>query len=293
VVCSLPAASALKQAFPDSHVTWVVDPRFAAIVECCSAVDEVVATKIGFSLSTWPRFTERFDFALDLQGLLKSAVPVAASKAATKLGYHWQREGSWLFSRRVIPDPSSFHIVDQYVDVARAAGGVADRAEFNLTPKAADLQNVRKKLASAGVEGGFIAINAGAAWASKRWPMESFATVIDQARLPSVLIGTPSDVPANEELASLCSRKPASLVGQTSVGDLVALLSLCSAHVGGDTGSTHIAAALDRPAIGLYSITRPNRSCPYGQIDNCFYNMKSLADIPAAAVSAKLQQVLS
>ena len=46
-------------------------------------------------------------------------------------------------------------------------------------------------------------------------------------------------------------------------------LGRAAAHVGGDTGSTHIAAALDKPAVGLYSITRPQRSCPYGQIDRC------------------------
>ncbi len=44
-VCSLPAAMALKQGFPECHITWAVDPRFAGIVECCEAVDEVVRVK--------------------------------------------------------------------------------------------------------------------------------------------------------------------------------------------------------------------------------------------------------
>lgn len=88
VVCSLPAAGALKAAFPDSKIAWVVDPRFAEVVECCRHVDEVVRAKPGFSPSTWPRWEGEFEAALDLQGLLKSALPVARAKAKRKLGYH-------------------------------------------------------------------------------------------------------------------------------------------------------------------------------------------------------------
>ena len=48
-----------------------------------------------------------------LQGLLKSALVVGNSKAKKKLGYTWKREGSWLFSQRVVPDASSLHVTDQ------------------------------------------------------------------------------------------------------------------------------------------------------------------------------------
>src|SRR2546423_15390700 len=79
VVCSLPAAAALKNGFPDCHVTWIVDPRFETIVRSCSAVDEVIA--LGSSLPS----PLEFDAALDLQGLLKSACPIAKSRAKRKL----------------------------------------------------------------------------------------------------------------------------------------------------------------------------------------------------------------
>ncbi len=130
-------------------MTWVVDPRFAGIVECCGAVDQVI--KLKPTLKTVPTYAEAFDAALDLQGLLKSALCIARAKATQKVGYHWRREGAWLFSERVLPDPSSFHVVDQYVDVARSIGGKMDRAEFMLTPKHEDVESVRAKLAAKGV----------------------------------------------------------------------------------------------------------------------------------------------
>src|ERR1022692_2852333 len=77
-VCSLPAAVALKRGFPDCHITWIVDPRFAGIVECCEAVDATMTVKP--SLKTIPTFDDRFDAALDLQGLLKSALCISKAK---------------------------------------------------------------------------------------------------------------------------------------------------------------------------------------------------------------------
>jgi ADP-heptose:LPS heptosyltransferase len=298
VACSLPAAAALKSGFPDCSIVWVVDPRFADLVRCCDAVDEVVLAKPGLRPSTWPRFEGEFTAAIDLQGLLKSAIPVWRSKTGAKVGYHWQREGAWLFSDPVLPDPSSAHVVDQYVDVARALGGVADRADFRLAPKGESLDRVRLILAQSGVEDRFVVLNAGAGWATKRWPPESFATVVDELHelgIACVLIGgkASSDRAAADAVIADCREKPADLLGRTSVGDLVALLSLSAAHLGGDTGSTHIAAALGKPAVGLYSITRPQRCCPYGQFSRSHYDPESLSRISPEAVIVSLKEALA
>lgn len=288
-VCTLPVAVALKQTFPESHITWAVDPRFAGIVECCSSVDEIVRTKPGFKSSTWPSFSEPFDLALDMQGLLKSALVVSRAKATKKLGYHWQREGAWLFTQRVLPDPSSLHVVDQYVDVARAAGATMGFAEFNLVPLDEDLISCREKLKAEGVESFFVVMNAGAGWATKRWDPAHFGRLIDilaDRGIKSILIGgkAQADQDAAQEVTAASKSNPVNMLGKTSVRELVALISLANAHVGGDTGSTHIAAALGVPAIGLYSITRPQRSCPYGQIGNCLYDPEALKNIQPETV---------
>ena len=282
VVCTLPAAVALKRSFPDSRITWAVDPRFAGIVECCASVDQVEKVRPRVNPSSWPRVNGEFDVAFDMQGLFKSGIIVAKSKAQRKLGYHWQREASWLFSSRVLPDPSSFHVVDQYVDVVRAAGATMNRAEFDLCPCPHDVSKVTDQLGVC--NGPLVIINPGAGWVSKRWPAGHFSTLIDRLSVEGcvcVLIGgkAETDRQAAEEVMRGCKSEPKNMTGQTSVRELVALISLGAAHVGGDTGSTHIAAALNRPAIGLYSITKPERSCPYGQIDRCHYHPESLSHI--------------
>ncbi|HRI44469.1 MAG TPA: glycosyltransferase family 9 protein [Fimbriimonadaceae bacterium] len=296
VICGLPVAVALHEAFPGDEISWAVDPRFAGIPLCCTAIDHTILVRKPTDVDPF----RPFDVAIDLQGLLKSALVVARSGASVKVGYHWQREGARLFSRPVLPDPTSIHIVDQYVDVARALGATMHTARFGLKPLAEDLDDMRRLLAeqqidATRVEGRFVVLNAGAGWASKRWPPASFAEValgLRERGLHAVFIGAgEADRAAFREVAAAGALDAVSLLGKTTVRELVALLTLAHAHIGGDTGSSHLAAALGVPAIGLYSITRPERSCPYGQIDRCLYSPHALSDIAPAEVLALVDRL--
>ncbi|HLO99631.1 MAG TPA: glycosyltransferase family 9 protein [Fimbriimonas sp.] len=298
MVCTLPVASALKSLGEDVHITWVVDSRFKGITECCTSIDTIVDCRPSFKLDSFPRFEEEFDLALDMQGLTKSGMVVKLAKAKQKLGYHWQRELAPLFSQRVLPDPSSFHVVDQYLDVARAAGADVHRATFNLFAKNEDREKMTALLAANGVTGPFVVMNAGAGWVTKRWPATHFATVVEQLAaqgIASVLIGgkAEADQEAAASVMTLCNNQAVNLLGQTSVRELVALISLGNAHLGGDTGSTHVAAALGVPAVGLYSITRPQRSCPYGQIERCHYSPDGLASIEPEGVYRSCMEAMA
>lgn len=289
VVCTLPAAVALKRSFPESEVTWVVDGRFADIVRLCRSVDHVVvAQKKLLETCREVRALKEFDAAFDLQGLMKSGAVVRYARAKKKLGYHWQREGSWLFSQRVLPDESSLHVTDQYVDVVRAGGATMDRAEFDLAPNMADVAKVRGLVPT---DRPLALCNAGAGWVTKRWPPELFASLcnmMNEQGWTVAFIGGPADGAIVAEIQN-GTKHAIDLSGKTSVRELVALISLADVHIGGDTGSTHIAAALGVPAIGLYSITRPERSCPYGQRVNTIYNPKGLLHIRPEEVFASVK----
>lgn len=297
VVCSLPVAGALKRGFPDCEVVWYADPRFSALVDRCAFVDKVVLASPKVSPTTWPKPEGEFDAALDVQGLFKSAIIVGRSRAKRKVGFHWQREAAGLFSSPVTPDPTSAHVVDQYVDVARAVGGVAARAEFGLSATQEDRQHALSLLAESGIEGDYAVLNPTSAHAAKRWPPSSFAELAAKLHaegLRCVVIGgkAPADLEAAEAAVRAGGQAIVSLAGKTNLGALVALIEGCKFHVGGDTGSTHIAAALNRPAIGLYSATDPQRTCPYGQIGNCLYEPTGMAQISVEAVRERISRAL-
>lgn len=279
VACGLPVATALKQGHPGCEVVWLCDRRFAGIPQLCPDIDHVeVLEKDPKKWKAQMQALGEFEVGIDLQGLLKSALPISSARCKQRVGYHWQREGSWLFTSAVKPDPSSIHVVDQYVDVARAVGGISDRAVFNLVPNPEDVATVQDLLRDLGHEAGrpLVLANAGAGWGTKRWPPELYARLVRDLgdRVTFAFLGTEADRPAfNEVVAAWKSSDPdgigvpVDLLGKTNVRQLVALISRCDLHVAGDTGSTHIAAALGRPCIGLYTLTRPERCCPYGQYD--------------------------
>jgi ADP-heptose:LPS heptosyltransferase len=54
---------------------------------------------------------------------------------------------------------------------------------------------------------------------------------------------------------------------QTSIADLVALARGAAIMVSGDTGPTHIAAAVGTPLVGIYGPTRPERNGPWQPAD--------------------------
>jgi ADP-heptose:LPS heptosyltransferase len=232
-----------------------------------------------------------------MQGLLKSAVPVWKAKAGQKLGYHWQREGASLFVPPVHPQNQSYHIVDQLLDVIRGAGIEVNAPGYGLEANEADVTNIMVRLDELGLSGRFVAINAGSAWPSKRWAPAHFACVIDRLHengIQSLMIGTsaPADRDAADQVNAACKYHPIDMLGQTSVVELIALLSMAAAHLAGDTGSLHIANALGIPLVALYSITKPHRTGPYGRLDFCHYDPIHLNNIGPEKVLNSLLSVL-
>jgi len=61
---------------------------------------------------------------------------------------------------------------------------------------------------------------------------------------------------------------PVNLAGATTLKEVAALLDSCVLHISGDTGSTHIAAALNTPLIAFYGSTDPAHAGPWGQSDH-------------------------
>jgi heptosyltransferase I len=103
----------------------------------------------------------------------------------------------------------------------------------------------------------------------RNWHAEGYAAVADNVAsthgLRVVLTGGPSmeERTMAERIVELCQHKPLNLVGQTSLGELTALLKLAKAVLAPDTGPAHIASALGTPVIGLYAATNPQRAGPY------------------------------
>lgn len=285
VVHALPTAAALREAFPAAQIDWVVEPLAAPIVEACPVLDHVfVAPK----QVRWRRFlrqpavacwslcrvlrTRRYDLALDLQGLTKSSVLAALSGARRRVGYNWLRELAPLLLERSPRRPESIHIVDQLLDVARYLGADPKEVRFPLILPPSAVTNARIKLSKAGLtpEQPFLVLNPtdGGGGGAKGLPVETMVQLVNAVGnatgLPWVLVGASSDR-ARAEGVQTAARVPLySLVGQTTVLELAAVIQVALVHVSGDSGSAHIAAALGTPPVTVYGRSNPARVGPYG-----------------------------
>ncbi|MCG9896060.1 MAG: glycosyltransferase family 9 protein [Fimbriimonadaceae bacterium] len=284
VIHSLPVAAALKRMDPEAEVVWVCSRRWAPLVRLCRWVDRVEeATGHPLRDRALARSLGRFDIGLDLQGLFRSGWIIGQADCKERLGFHWQRELAGLFTTPIRPDPTSLHVVDRLLDVARAAGAPDGPADFGLMPSPEDLARMDELLAGAGVQGPFVAVNPSSAQAAKRWPPAAMAACCRRVRdagFQTVFVGAPSDRRAMEEVVNAGLGSHVDLIGRTSPAELVALISRAVGQLSGDTGSAHIAAALGLPSYSVFVATRPERNCPYSQIHRCrIQDPDALADL--------------
>jgi|SRR5579872_6245580 len=316
VIHALPLASALKEAHPHLEISWLVEEIPADVVAGSPAVDRVIVIPRsrwkrgrGWSPRIWGEYLEflrrlrtyRFEVTIDLQGYAKSAVYALATGARCRLGWWRMRDGSGLASRSLPRRPESVHRVDQFLDVARNLGVVDPLVRFPIDiPENAETR-VKRLLCAAGIDPArpYAVINQAAGNTPRRWGIANFAELTvelaAQFGLPTVLVGTKSEAPDCNEVAGIATRElrrrgicsvcpPVSLAGATGLKELAALLRSCALHVCGDTGSTHLAAALGVPVVAIYGSTDPAHAGPWGQASHVLAR-KDLC-LPACTIRA-------
>jgi heptosyltransferase I len=277
IVHALPTLAALRQQSPQAHIAWLVKRQWADLLERVEGIDRVWPVGPGLAgwLSEIPRLrAEKFDLAVDLQGLFRSAIMARLAGCPERIGFANGREGSPLFytQRVAVPTPD-MHAVDRYLLVADALGAArpaAPQFRFRISP--ADREQVASVLGRAGLRTGapWIAMNVSARWPTKRWPVESFAVVADRLHQegagPVVLVGGPDDRADAQRVKTLV--KTSSIIdvtGLTPLGLLPALLQSASVLLTNDSGPMHVAAAVGTPVVALFGPTSRIRTGPYGK----------------------------
>ena len=284
VIHALPVAGALKQQFPQARITWVVEKPAYDLLTNNPYIDEIIIfDKPRFKslpglIKSAPAFVKelrsrRFDLALDLQGLFKSAAIAFLSGAPQRYVYCNAREYSHLLAKQVCGSHTNGHIVEQYLDVVRKLGANITKGEWAIYPSEQEKQAAENVAGQAGLSFAkpYVLFAPGANWPNKRWPVHNFSALADwlaERNIQTVIIGGPGDSQLAEEIMSGAHSAPVSIVGQTSLKQLAHLISNANALVGGDTGPMHLAAALRTPVVALMGPTDANRNGPYGQPDN-------------------------
>jgi lipopolysaccharide heptosyltransferase I len=277
IVHGLPVAAALRQRYPDAQIDWLVDSRHTAILDLVPVISRRIAVEngdIADALRTIGMLRrERYDAAIDLQGLVKSAAFARFSGARRVIGFdrpHLREKlASLFYSERSHPGDAA-HIVDKNLSVL-ALFGIDERLRrFPIAvPESPAVAPVAGRVARERRRG-FALVNPGAGWPNKRWPTGRFGEVVSwmaEARglLPVVLWGPEEQDVAGRIVDS--SNGAAMLAPKTRIGDLLALSREARLMLSGDTGPLHLAAAVGTPIVALFGPTEPARNGPWDEAD--------------------------
>ena len=275
VVHALPVAAALRDRFPAARIDWVVDERYQDVLDLTPVVDRRIVLR-SRSLSVWRRLAElrralaegAWDVAVDVQGLLKSAVVARSSGAPRVLGFaapHLREPPARLFYTETCDPGDAVHVTDKNLTLAGRLGASTDGRRFPIEVPASGVVDAVRGSSGVG-EGPFAVLNPGAAWPNKRWAPARLARVaewlMEARRLPSLVTWGPGD----EALAAAVaegSNGAARPAPPTRVADLVAILQAAAVVLSGDTGPLHLAAAVGTPVVGLYGPTDARRNGPW------------------------------
>ena len=285
IVHAIPVAAAIRRAVPSARIDWLVSAKHREILDLVPVIDRRLAlddrggSHGGASLIAAIRELRRgqYDVALDLQGLLKSAALTRCSGASRVVGFSstYARESlaRWFYTdahdagRGGIYHPGETrHVVEINLGLLERIGIPAGRPEFPID----DVDSPRARRAAHLAGGRYALLNPGAAWPNKRWPPERFgalaAALRDRHGLRSVVLWGPGEEPLARDTVA-ASSSAAVAAEQTTIADVVALARGAAVMVSGDTGPTHLAAAVGTPIVGIYGPTRPERNGPMAPQD--------------------------
>lgn len=271
VVQTLPILTALRHKFPTSHITWIVNRGFSGLLEGHPHLDAVLPFDRKGGVLQFARFlqqlrSQRFDWVIDLQGLLRSGVMSFATRARRRIGLKSAREGAGWFYTDVVDDTQVSHAVDRYWSVIDALGG--GERHFVLDPKPDALTWAQDQLRD--LPRPWLGVGVGARWLTKRWPTRHFAELVSRMFTTfggsAIFIGAPDEADLARDAISRIIGPSLDLTGKTTLPHLTGVLSQVDLLLSNDTGPLHLAAALGRPVLAPYTCTQVRRNGPYGPL---------------------------
>ncbi len=275
VVHATPVLCALRKQFSTAHIAWVVEGRAGDLLEGHRALDELIRIPRRWLKSpavVWDLRRRlrrgRFDIAIDVQGLSKSAIAAWLSGARRRIGFappDGRELSGWL--NNVLVPPESTHVIDRNLELLRPLGVERPEVAFDLPEDPLDAERTSRLIRDLKLASGFAVINPGAGWPSKVWPAERFADVArrlgEAFGLPWLVVWAGERQWAETIVGS--AKGHAVLAPPTSLTELASLLRRADLLVAADTGPLHIGAAVGAPCVGLFGPMPRERNGPYGK----------------------------
>jgi len=287
VIHSLPTAYALRQKYPNAQIDWLVEKQSYPLVELNPYLDNVIilprkqwkkSIKKDFikGLKSFFSFfknlrAENYDITLDVQGLFKSALSSFLAKPNLRMGPADGREMSTLFYQAKIEVPDNkVHKIKKYLHFAGALGAEMDEINYGLKLTPVIKSRVSRLFESHKITSNkkIVIINPFTNWESKNWFLERYFKLANELIKDNyylIFTGSSDDKEAIDSFIAINEDNYSNLAGETDLQELTELYNRADLYIGGDTGPTHLAAAVGTPVISLMGPTDPETNGPFGK----------------------------
>ncbi|NKB90141.1 MAG: lipopolysaccharide heptosyltransferase I [Acidobacteria bacterium] len=290
VIHAMPAFQAVREALPDAHIGWVVESAAAPLVRCIEGLDAVHEVDVQdwrrnlvrprawrhlFRSLRGVRATE-YDVALDLQGLLKSAL-VSRFCARRTIGMARadlrEPAANLLYSATAPAAREPVHVTERAIGVVKSFVPI-EVAAPRWPALFADSRPSRDGRDSPSREAPVL-LHTFANWSSKAYPDQDWIAVAkalhrETGRRVLWLWGPGEEARARGLAAEAGSGSEPT--PELKLPDLLALTEKAALVVGGDSAPLHLAVACGTPVVALFGPTDPRRLGPLREADEVTVN---------------------
>ncbi len=285
----------LKEQEPGCRITMLANAKFAGIVKFVEGVDELITfdmLQFGFDddretdvleiYNYLDRLTadlksRKFDRIINLSHTKLSAMLTMMIHAPDIRGFTSSVSGT-----RLVVDPwlvyftsflnfrrlNRFNLVDIYMRGAGLRPGLKTR--LNINPDLGSAQSARLRMEKEGIKDSdtLVGVQAGASREDRRWSPGYFAEVADrligEKGAKIALFGAATEKTLGDQVESAMSHRPVNLIGATDLGELIQWVKRLDLLITNDTGTMHIAAAVNTPVVALFFVhARAEETGPY------------------------------
>mgnify|MGYP001195673150 CR=1 FL=1 len=281
-VMAMPTLRALRQLYPEAHITALARRMVKPILDACPWIDRIatippkrkgrgVGTRHTMFSVARRLAAARFDTAVILPNSFRTALLARMAGIPRRVGYERDGRGFLLTDRllprrevgRYIPVPTR----DYYLGLARYLGAVDPDPTMQLFTRPEDDARADALLARGGydVSSGrpLVLVNPGASYGdAKMWFPERFAAVADRLVREHQAVAAVTGAPNERRIIdAVLSHAKEPMIDLPALGiDLTLLkgvLRRARLMVTNDTGPRHIAAAMGVPVVTIFGPTDP------------------------------------
>jgi len=266
----------IKMKFPNAQVDWIVDETFQDAVKDNPHINEIIPIPIKkikktkslkelFQAIKKLRQLTSYDYVFDLQGLIKSSLVARLIPSKNRIGFDKnsirEKLASFFYTKKYF-FPYHKNVIKRYCYLLNQTLEL-DIDDDHILHKESFF-NIKKTTK----KDRLIVLVLGASFESKIYPLEKYLLILKAINANFIAIWK-----SNSEriMAQKLAKKAENITvsGNLSLKELKELISTASLVIGGDTGPTHLAWAMNIPSVTLFGCTPMER--------NCFITNKNLA----------------